>query len=45
MLARVDSGNWPTDRLLETIGEVRTRPEDRALFELPPGSHNMAGQA
>lgn len=36
ILARVESGKWPKDRLMEMMGEVLTRPDDRALFELPP---------
>lgn len=35
ILARVESGKWPKDRLMEMMGEVLTRPDDRALFELP----------
>jgi hypothetical protein len=36
ILARVESGKWPKDKMTEMMGEVLTRADDRALFELPP---------
>jgi hypothetical protein len=35
ILAKVDSGDWPRDRLLEMLDKSLTRPDDRALFGLP----------
>jgi hypothetical protein len=35
ILARVESGKWPKDRLLEMMGEALTRADYRALFYLP----------
>lgn len=45
ILARVESGKWPQDRLLEMMGEVLTRTDDRALFQLPPVGQKKAEQA
>lgn len=36
ILARVERGEWPRDKLLDMMGKVLTRPDDRALFDLPP---------
>jgi len=36
ILAKVEGGDWPKDRLLEMLDKSLTRPDDRALFELPP---------
>lgn len=35
ILARVESGKWPKDRLLEMMSEALTRAGDRAMLDLP----------
>jgi hypothetical protein len=35
ILAKVDRGEWPRSRLLAMMHLVLTRPDDRALFDLP----------
>ena len=35
ILAKVERGEWPKDKLLEMLDSALTRPDDRALFELP----------
>jgi len=44
ILARVESGKWPKDRLMEMMGEVLTRSDDRALFDLSPVNENISKQ-
>ena len=34
ILAKVDRGEWPKDRLLDMMKQTLTRPDDRALFGL-----------
>ncbi|MDD5469107.1 MAG: mobilization protein [Anaerolineales bacterium] len=34
ILAKVERGDWPKDRLLEMMAQTLTRPDDRALFGL-----------
>jgi hypothetical protein len=34
ILAKVDRGEWPKDRLLDMMKQTLTRPDERALFEL-----------
>ena len=35
ILARVERGEWPKENLLRMLDTSLTRPEDRALFDLP----------
>ena len=35
ILARVERGEWPRDKLLALLDSHLTRPDDRALFGLP----------
>jgi hypothetical protein len=35
ILAKVDRGEWPRSRLLAMMNLTLTRPDDRALFDLP----------
>ncbi|MBI1627069.1 mobilization protein [Comamonas suwonensis] len=35
ILAKVESGTWPKDKLLAMLDAALTRDDDRALFELP----------
>ena len=35
ILAKVDRGEWPKDKLLAMLDLALTRPDDRALFDLP----------
>ena len=35
ILARVERGEWPKDKLLAMLDNALTRPDERALFELP----------
>ena len=35
ILAKVERGEWPKDKMLEMMGQQLTRPDDRALFNLP----------
>ncbi|RYF42401.1 MAG: mobilization protein [Cytophagaceae bacterium] len=34
ILAKVDRGEWPKDKLLSMLDLALTRPDDRALFDL-----------
>lgn len=34
ILAKVERGEWPKDKMLEMMGQQLTRPDDRALFDL-----------
>lgn len=34
ILAKVDRGEWPKDKLLAMLDLALTRPDDRALFDL-----------
>ncbi|MEI7994939.1 MAG: hypothetical protein WCH01_08570, partial [Methylococcaceae bacterium] len=34
ILAKVDRGEWPKDRLLDMMSQTLTRLDDRALFDL-----------
>lgn len=36
ILAKVERGEWPKDKLLAMLDSTLTRADDRALFELPP---------
>ena len=36
ILAKVERGEWPKDKLLAMLDVTLTRADDRALFELPP---------
>ena len=36
ILAKVERGEWPKDKLLAMMDSTLTRADDRALFELPP---------
>lgn len=35
ILARVERGEWPADKLMATMDKALTRADDRALFGLP----------
>lgn len=35
ILAKVERGEWPKEKLLAMLDAALTRPDDRALFELP----------
>ena len=35
ILAKVERGEWPQDKLLALMDVSLTRPDDRALFDLP----------
>ncbi|MFM9437881.1 putative 2-oxoglutarate/Fe(II)-dependent dioxygenase YbiX [Janthinobacterium sp. CG_23.3] len=35
ILAKVERGEWPKDKMLEMMGQQLTRTDDRALFDLP----------
>jgi hypothetical protein len=35
ILAKVERGEWPQARLLDMLNLTLTRPDDRALFDLP----------
>ena len=35
ILAKVDRGEWPQDKLLALMDVSLARPDDRALFDLP----------
>lgn len=36
ILAKVERGEYPQEQLLAMLDQALTRPDDRALFELPP---------
>lgn len=36
ILAKVERGEWPKDKMLEMMGQQLTRDDDRALFDLAP---------
>lgn len=36
ILAKVERGEWPKDKLLAMLDSTLTRADDRALFELQP---------
>jgi mobilization protein C len=36
ILAKVERGDWPEDKMLAMMNETLTRPDDRALFGLDP---------
>lgn len=38
ILAKVDRGEWPEDKLLSLLGATLTRDDDRTLFGLPATS-------
>jgi hypothetical protein len=40
ILAKVDRGEWPRSRLLAMMNLTLTRPDDRALFDLPASDAN-----
>jgi hypothetical protein len=35
ILSKVERGEWPQSRLLDMLNVTLTRPDDRALFDLP----------
>lgn len=35
ILAKVETGEWPKDKMLEMMNQQLTRADDRSLFELP----------
>jgi predicted 2-oxoglutarate/Fe(II)-dependent dioxygenase YbiX len=35
ILAKVERGEWPKDKMLEMMSQQLTRVDDRALFDLP----------
>lgn len=35
ILAKVERGEWPKDKMLEMMSQQLTRTDDRALFDLP----------
>ena len=35
VLARVERGDWPRAKFLDMLDKALTRPDDRALFDLP----------
>ena len=35
ILGKVERGEWPKDKLLAMLDVTLTRPDDRALFDLP----------
>lgn len=39
ILAKVDRGDWPEDKLIAMMSESLTRDDDRALFKLDPLSN------
>lgn len=41
ILAKVERGEWPKDKMLEMMGQQLTRNDDRALFGLPPKGAGM----
>lgn len=44
LLAMVERGEWPRERLLEQLDGYLTRSHDRALFELEPTQPAPAGR-
>lgn len=36
VLAMVEKGEWPREKLDSALARFLTRPQDRALFSLPP---------
>lgn len=36
ILAKVERGEWPKDKMLEMMGQQLTRDDDRTLFNLTP---------
>jgi hypothetical protein len=42
ILARVERGEWPQARLLDMLNATLTRPEDRALFDLPAAARETS---
>lgn len=36
ILAKVERGEWPQDKLIAMLDASLTRADDRALFDLPP---------
>lgn len=42
VLARVERGEWPADKLQEMLDKALTRDDDRALFDLQPLSQVAA---
>ena len=45
VLARVEQGDWPRERLLDMLDGVLTRDDDRALFDLLPLTEMAPDQA
>lgn len=44
VMARIEQGRFPKADLRAWLDEVLTRPDDRALFELPPGGNSERGK-
>ena len=42
ILARVERGEWPRDKLLALLDSHLTRADDRALFDLPDAAKEPA---
>ena len=45
ILARVERGEWPKDKLLAMLDNALTRPDERALFDLPAKSESEASKS
>ena len=45
ILARVERGEWPRDKLLAMLDNALTRPDERALFDLPAKSESEASKS
>jgi hypothetical protein len=40
ILAKVERGEWPQARLMDMLNATLTRPDDRALFDLPAAARD-----
>ena len=45
ILAKVERGEWPKERMLDMMSEQLTRPDDRALFGLAAAAPEAPEQA
>ena len=45
ILAKVERGEWPQDKLLALLDASLTRTDDRALFDLPAVQHQQPAVA
>lgn len=43
ILARVERGEWPKDKLMAMLDSTLSRPDERALFELPERAQTVGG--